>query len=74
MAEKIKVLIVDDHHVVRQGLAALLRASDDVEVVGEAANGRDAIAKHAALAPDVTLMDLQMPGMVVQTRLLASAS
>ncbi len=63
MAEKIRLLIVDDHHVVRQGLAALLRASAEVEVVGEASDGRDAIAKHAALAPDVTLMDLQMPGM-----------
>lgn len=61
MGEKIRVLIVDDHHVVRQGLAALLRSSDDVEVVGEAADGREAIAKHAALSPDVTLMDLQMP-------------
>ncbi len=63
MAEKIRVLIVDDHHVVRQGLAALLTASASVEVVGEAANGRDAIARHAELHPDVTLMDLQMPGM-----------
>ncbi len=62
MSTKIRVLIVDDHHVVRQGLAALLRASDEVEVVGEASDGRDAITKHAALLPDVTLMDLQMPG------------
>ena len=63
MPEKIRVLIVDDHHVVRQGLAALLRSSDDVEVVGEAADGREAIGKHAALQPDVTLMDLQMPNL-----------
>ena len=79
MAAKIKVLIVDDHHVVRQGLAALLRASDDVEVVGEAANGRDAITKHAALGPDVTLMDLQMPGMggadaIARIRVVAPAA
>lgn len=63
MQDKIKVLIVDDHHVVRQGLAALLRSSDDVEVVGEAADGREAIRKHADLSPDVTLMDLQMPNL-----------
>ncbi len=63
MAAKIRVLIVDDHHVVRQGLAALLRASDEVEVVGEATDGRDAVEKHASLHPDVTLMDLQMQGM-----------
>lgn len=63
MAGKIRVLIVDDHHVVRQGLAALLRASAEVDVVGEAANGREAVTRHAELLPDVTLMDLQMPVM-----------
>ncbi|GAA3768788.1 response regulator [Terriglobus aquaticus] len=60
MADKIRVMIVDDHHVVRQGLAALLRASDAVEVVAEAADGREAIQRWGAHAPDVTLMDLQM--------------
>ena len=60
MSGKIRVMIVDDHHVVRMGLAALLRASDSVEVVAEAADGRDAIAKYASAEPDVTLMDLQM--------------
>lgn len=60
MSGKIRVMIVDDHHVVRMGLAALLRASHSVEVVAEAADGRDAIAKYASAQPDVTLMDLQM--------------
>ena len=60
MAEKIRVMIVEDHHVVRQGLAALLRASDSVDVVAEAADGREAIQRFSAHAPDVTLMDLQM--------------
>lgn len=60
MAEKIRVMIVDDHHVVRQGLAALLKASNAVEVVAEAADGREAIQRWGAHAPDVTLMDLQM--------------
>ena len=53
-------MIVDDHHVVRQGLAALLRASDAVEVVAEASDGREAIQRYGAHVPDVTLMDLQM--------------
>ena len=61
MAEKIRLLVVDDHHVVRQGLVALLSATGGVEVVGQAVDGEEAIAKHRALAPDVTLMDLQMP-------------
>lgn len=60
MEEKIRVMIVDDHHVVRQGLAALLRASGAVEVVAEASDGREAIQRWGAHAPDVTLMDLQM--------------
>ena len=64
MPEKIRVMIVDDHHVVRQGLAALLRASDSVDVVAEAADGREAIQRFSAHAPDVTLMDLQMQPVV----------
>ena len=58
---KIKVLIVDDHTLVRDGIRALLALVADVEVVGEAANGKEAIEKVKELAPDVVLMDLAMP-------------
>lgn len=58
----ITVLIVDDHAIVRRGLAALLLTADDIEVVGEAADGREAVSQAQALRPDVILMDLSMPG------------
>ncbi|GLZ77239.1 DNA-binding response regulator [Actinorhabdospora filicis] len=58
----IKVLIVDDHPVVRAGLAGILAAAEDVEVVGEAGSGEEAIARAATASPDVVLMDLRMPG------------
>jgi len=61
--KKIKVLIVDDHTLVRDGIRALLALVADIEVVGDAANGKDAIAKIKALAPNVVLMDLAMPVM-----------
>jgi DNA-binding NarL/FixJ family response regulator len=57
----IRVLVVDDHPVVRSGLSGMLALEDDVEVVGEAADGEEAVARVAALAPDVVLMDLRMP-------------
>jgi len=57
----IRVLIVDDHGVVRRGLRGFLDLLDDIEVVGEAENGRQAITEAAALTPDVILMDLLMP-------------
>lgn len=57
----IRVLVVEDHHVVRQGLVALLNGSDGVEVVGEAADGVAAIAQFRLSQPDVTLMDLRLP-------------
>jgi NarL family two-component system response regulator LiaR len=60
-AELIRVLIVDDHAVVRKGLQMFLAAEPSIALVGEAANGRDAIAKARELAPDVVLMDLVMP-------------
>ena len=63
MATPIRIMVVEDHQLVRQGLVALLSASDEVEVVGSAADGRQAVELYASLAPDVTLMDLQMPGM-----------
>ncbi len=58
----IRVLIADDHAVVRQGLRTFLELHDDIEVVGEAADGEHALAAVAQLAPDVVLMDLVMPG------------
>jgi NarL family two-component system response regulator LiaR len=63
MAEQIRVLVVDDHPIVRQGLVAYLGSRDDIEVVGEAADGSGAIAAAARLHPDVVLLDLVMPGM-----------
>jgi DNA-binding NarL/FixJ family response regulator len=61
MPERIRILVVDDHHVVRQGLVALLGIMSDIEVIGEASNGLEAIEQHRALRPDITLMDLQLP-------------
>lgn len=61
-ARKIRVMLVDDHAVVRSGLAAFLLAFDDFELVGEAGSGEEAIAICADLRPDVVLMDLVMPG------------
>ncbi|MEV4558854.1 response regulator transcription factor [Kitasatospora sp. NPDC049285] len=57
----IRVLLVDDHQVVRRGLRTFLEVQDDIEVVGEAADGAEAVEQAAALAPDVVLMDLKMP-------------
>ena len=59
----IRVLVVDDHAVVRQGLKAFLRVQDDIEFVGEAANGDEAVTQARSVEPDVILMDLVMPGM-----------
>ena len=60
---KVRVMIVDDHAVVRSGLAAFLTAFDELELVGEASSGEEAVRKCVELAPDVILMDLMMPGM-----------
>lgn len=59
----IRVLLAEDHAVVRQGLVALLSSAPDVEVIGTAMNGEEAVAMHTQLQPDITLMDLQMPQM-----------
>ena len=59
---KIRVLLADDHAVLRAGLKLLLSAQPDIEVVGEAADGGEAMAKARELRPDVILMDLTMPG------------
>lgn len=60
--EPIRILLVDDHQLVREGIVSLLRTQPDLEVVGEAAGGQEAIEKARELMPDVILMDIQMPG------------
>ncbi|GAA1844161.1 response regulator [Asanoa iriomotensis] len=62
MSDRIRVLVVDDHAMVRQGLRSFLEVQDDLEVVGEAADGAEAVARTAELLPDVVLLDLRMPG------------
>lgn len=62
-APPITVLTVDDHPLLREGIAAVIERQPDMKLVGEACDGVDAIAQHRALLPDVTLMDLQMPRM-----------
>ncbi|MEV6204731.1 response regulator transcription factor [Streptomyces sp. NPDC051771] len=63
MADKpIRVLLVDDHQVVRRGLRTFLEVQDDIEVVGEAADGAEGVARAEELRPDVVLMDIKMPG------------
>ncbi|WP_418956286.1 response regulator [Streptomyces tritici] len=64
MADRtIRVLLVDDHQVVRRGLRTFLEVQDDIEVVGEAADGAEGVARAEELRPDVVLMDVKMPGM-----------
>ena len=72
---RIRVLLVDDHTVVRRGLRLVFELEDDLEVVGEAADGREALAQVAELRPDVVVMDLLMPGMngVEATRAIRAA-
>jgi DNA-binding NarL/FixJ family response regulator len=59
----IKVLVIDDDALVRVGLSAVLSAAEDIEVVGEASDGTDAVAAVQNLRPDVVLMDIRMPGL-----------
>ena len=61
MAEPIRIRVVDDHHVVRQGLVAWLNIMPEIKVVGEAGDGLQAIELYRSLRPDITLMDLQLP-------------
>jgi DNA-binding NarL/FixJ family response regulator len=57
----IRVIVADDHHLVREGIRALLERADDIEVVGEAADGQEAVELVQRLAPDVLVMDIAMP-------------
>lgn len=59
----IRILVADDHPIVRSGLAGLLDVEDDMTIVGEAGDGAEAVARATALRPDVVLMDLRMPGL-----------
>lgn len=61
MTEMIRILLADDHAVVRQGFKLILDAQEDMEVVGEASNGREAVEAAAQLGPDVVVMDVAMP-------------
>ncbi len=61
MAERIRIMIVEDHNIVRQGIIALLRTYPEVEVVGEASDGLEAVERYRTLQPDIALMDLQLP-------------
>jgi NarL family two-component system response regulator LiaR len=63
MTQKIRILICDDHAVVREGLRALIATESDIEIVGEASDGEKAIAAFRALRPDVALLDMVMPRM-----------
>ena len=63
MAGKIRILCVDDHAVMRDGIAYALRTQPDMELIGEATNGEDGLRMFRELRPDITLMDLQLPGM-----------
>jgi two-component system, NarL family, response regulator LiaR len=62
MDGKIRVLIADDHPIVRRGLNITINAQEDMEIIGEASNGEEAVARIAELRPDVIIMDLKMPG------------
>jgi two-component system NarL family response regulator len=75
MTERIRVMLVEDHAVVRQGLIALLSSVPDIEIVGSAVDGAEAVEKFSACKPDVTLMDLQLPklgGVEAITRIRAT--
>ncbi len=63
LSQPIRIMLVDDHTMVRRGLAIFLKVFDDLQLVGEAENGADAIQRCAEILPDVILMDMVMPGM-----------
>ena len=73
-SSQIRILTVEDHPVVRQGIAGLLAVQPDIVLVGEASNGREAITQFRTRRPDVTLMDLPMPEMNAIDALIAIRS
>ena len=76
MSPPIRILIVDDHAILREGIRSLLERQEGIEVVGEAANGEEALERAALLEPDVVLMDVAMPvmdGLEATRRLLSVA-
>ncbi|RME46847.1 MAG: DNA-binding response regulator [Deltaproteobacteria bacterium] len=72
--KRIRIMIVDDHPVVREGLRAMLATQSDFEVVGEAANGKDLLERYPQAKPDVIILDLEMPRMDGLTAIEALAS
>src|SRR5688500_14247926 len=76
MPDRIRILLVDDHAVLRAGLRALLEAEDGLEVVGEAGTGEEGVAMAERLHPDVVVMDLSMPGIggLEATRRIAAST
>ena len=74
LEKSVRVILVDDHMVMRQGLAGLLRAEPDIEIIGEASDGQSAIDLIRELRPNVVLMDISMPGMdgIQATRIIHS--
>jgi NarL family two-component system response regulator LiaR len=76
MSDEIRVMIADDHTMVRNGLVMFLNSCPDIQLVGEAANGQEAVEQAASLQPDVVLMDLMMPEMdgVTATRAILQAA
>lgn len=69
----IRILLVDDQHIIRQGLRSMLESNEDMQVVGEAENGQRALEEIAKLHPDIVLMDIRMPVMdgVAATKAIA---
>lgn len=76
MKEKLRILLADDHAIVRQGFRLILNAEPDMEIVGEAGNGREAVELAETLQPDIVVMDVAMPELngIEATRRLASSS
>ncbi len=70
--DDIRIMLVEDHQVVREGLRRMLEMEDDMKIVAEASNGQEALASVKTLAPEIILMDIQMPGMsgIETTRLI----